>query len=89
MPDVLNPAGPAAARSTIRDYLKRISRKPDLSDDQDIFGSGIVDSLFAVEIVCFIEETFGLKVENEDLDISNFSSVDALSGLVERKTSGA
>ncbi len=75
--------------TTIRDYLVRVSRQPELSDDHDIFGSGLVNSLFAVEIVCFIEETFDLTVENEDLDIANFCSVDALTRFVEGKTAGA
>ena len=74
-----------AIRSTIRDFLVNKSRNDTLRDDDDIFSTGMVNSLFAVEIVCFVEETFAITVENEDLDIANFRSVDALTGFVERK----
>ena len=89
MPDSLNAASEEDVRTKIRDYLTRVSRRPDLPDDHDIFGSGIVNSLFAVEIVCFIEENFGLTVENEDLNVANFCSVNALVRFVDRKISGS
>lgn len=89
MPDGLNVNAPADVRTTIRDYLIRVSRQSDLSDDHDIFGNGIVNSLFAVEIVCFIEEAFGITVVNDDLDIANFCSVDALTEFVGRKSAAA
>ncbi len=72
-------------RATIREFLVNKTRNDAIRDDDDIFGTGMVNSLFAVEIVCFIEETFGITVENEDLDVANFRSVEALTGFVERK----
>jgi len=70
----------------IREYLERTTRHPDLRDDQNIFEDGIVNSIFAVELVIFIEEQFGIAIENEDLDLANFASIDALSSFVSRKT---
>jgi acyl carrier protein len=38
-----------------------------------------------MQLVQFVETTFGVSVESEDLDIDNFRSIDALSSFVERK----
>lgn len=60
-----------------------------LRDDENFFATGYVTSLFAMQLVNFTEQTFGLQVESDDLDIANFSSIDALSGFVLRKQAGA
>ena len=73
-------------RSQIRDYLERVTRYPDLRDDQNIFEGGIVNSIFAVELVVFIENQFNITVENDDLDLANFASINALATFVARKT---
>lgn len=54
-------------------------------DDDDIFERGLVSSMFAVELVDFIEVTFQIAVDNEDLDLGNFRSVSAMSKFVTAK----
>ena len=76
-------------KSQIRDYLLRVVRYPDLRDDQNIFEDGIVNSIFAVELVIFVEKQFNITVENDDLDMANFASIDAIATFVARKTGAA
>ncbi len=59
-----------------------------LGDDDNIFALGYVDSVFAVQLVCFVEERFGIKVIDTDLDIDNFSSVNRIVQFVENKRAG-
>lgn len=54
-------------------------------DDDNIFELGFVDSLFALELVSFVEKEFGVEVRDEDLNLSNFSSVNAIDALLRRK----
>lgn len=54
-------------------------------DDDNIFELGFVDSLFALELVSFVEKEFGIEVNDEDLNLSNFSSVSAIDALLRRK----
>lgn len=67
-------------------FLSKYLRNHDLSDDSDIFGLGFVNSLFAMQLVMFVEREFGVTIDNEDLDIENFRTVDAIVKLVEKKT---
>ncbi|MFF3411785.1 phosphopantetheine-binding protein [Streptomyces sp. NPDC002742] len=56
-----------------------------VDDDVDLFASGYVTSLFAVQLVLWVEQTFDLVVGGEDLDFANFSSVDAVAAFVQGK----
>lgn len=53
--------------------------------DDDILALGIVDSLGLLQLVSFLEEKFGIKVEDEDLVIDNFRSISRIEQFVEEK----
>ena len=70
----------------IRDFIGRQTRGRVVRDDEDVFASGYVNSMFGMQLVQFVETAFGVVVENEDLELDNFRSVDAVAALVARKT---
>lgn len=72
-------------RQQIREFIERHVRQRNFDDDVDIFALGFVNSMFAMQLVLFVEKDFGIKVEDEDLEIDNFKSVNAIGDLVERK----
>jgi methoxymalonate biosynthesis acyl carrier protein len=76
-------------RQTIRDFVSRFFRGYDLQDDEDLFSTGFVNSMFAMQLVTFVEREFGVTVEGEDMDIDNFRSVDAIDAFVARKQGAA
>jgi len=75
------------ARQMIRGYLAKHLRNMVISDDYHIFRSGYFNSLFAMQLVVFLEKEFELRLEGEDLQLSNFESINAIVELVERKSS--
>jgi acyl carrier protein len=76
---------PSDIRASLRLFLSKYIRASDFADSQNIFASGYVNSLFAMQLVLHVEGAFGITVENEDMDIANFSSVDALARFVGHK----
>jgi methoxymalonate biosynthesis acyl carrier protein len=52
--------------------------------DLDLFASGGMSSLFALELVVHLEQAFGIEVEGPDLKLENFRTVDAMTALVLR-----
>jgi methoxymalonate biosynthesis acyl carrier protein len=52
--------------------------------DIDLFETGAVSSLFAMQLVVFLESRFGVEIDGEDLTIDNFRTVDAMTALVTR-----
>ena len=73
-------------KAKIRTFLSRFFKNLDLEDDADIFASGVVNSLLAMQLVLFVESEFGVPVEDEDLDLENFKSVSAVASFVGRKS---
>lgn len=71
----------------IKTSLRRFCclRLPELADDDDIFEVGGVTSLFAIELLTFVENEFGIALGDEDLERDNFRSISALTALVTRK----
>ena len=57
----------------------------DYSDDASFLEEGIVDSVGIMELVLFIEEKFGLTVDDEDLTPDNFDSVDRLAEYIKKR----
>jgi len=73
-------------RETMRRFILSSIQVTRLDDDANLFESGIVNSLFAVQLMTFIEKTFAIEVGMDDLDVENFKSVNATTGFVLRKT---
>ncbi|WP_062216681.1 acyl carrier protein [Streptomyces sp. NBRC 109706] len=56
----------------------------ELTPSQDIFALGYINSLFAMELVMFVERAFAVTIPNEELNIDNFRTVESMSALVGR-----
>lgn len=72
----------------IEAFIGKHFQNYDLKPDEDIFSLGFVNSLFAMQLVTFVEEAFDITVEDEDLDLDNFRSINAIESLVTQKLSG-
>jgi len=57
-----------------------------LSFEQSLLETGIVDSTGVLELVFFVEESFGIKVKDEELVPRNFDSIAKLAAYVRQKT---
>ena len=69
----------------IRAFLSKHFQNIELQDNQDFFALGFVNSLFAMQLVLFVEQEFGISIDNEELDINNFRSINAIVQLVRRQ----
>jgi acyl carrier protein len=58
-----------------------------LEEIDSFLGRGILDSTGVLELVTFVEASFGVSVRDEELVPANFDSLSALATFVERKVS--
>lgn len=72
-------------QTKIRTFLAQHIQNYDLQNHEDIFARGFVNSLFAMQLVVFVEKEFQITVEDEDLELDNFRTIDALTHFVESK----
>jgi methoxymalonate biosynthesis acyl carrier protein len=69
-----------------RSFLGKYFDTTALGDDADIFATGQVNSMFALQLVMFLEKEFGTAVDNTDLGLDNFRSITAIAEFVKRKS---
>lgn len=76
------------AANEIRTWLKQnVTGGEDLPEDYPLIDKGILTSLQTVELLMFMEEEFGVTVEDEDLTEDNFATVADIAALVSAKSS--
>jgi acyl carrier protein len=73
-------------KETVKRFISSSISIANLDDDDNLFESGIVNSLFAVQLMTFVEKTFAIEVGMDDLDIENFKSLNATTAFVLKKT---
>lgn len=76
-------------KETIREFILNHFLKGDVSrkliDDASFIEEGIIDSVGVLELVAFIEEKFGFKIEDEEIVPENFDSIEKLDIFVKSK----
>lgn len=58
-----------------------------LAEETSFLESGIIDSTGILELIFFLEETFGIKIEDDELVPENMDSLKNISRFMERKLS--
>ena len=77
-------APPADVLATVRAFFaEAVDDVPD--PDEDFFAGGTVTSLFALQLIAFVENAFAVEVEAEDLDLANFRTINAVASFVGAK----
>ena len=58
--------------------------KADLDVDQDLFAAGLVSSMFAMQLVVHLEESYDIAIIGPELKLDNFRTIRAMTALVLR-----
>jgi acyl carrier protein len=60
-------------------------REDGLANSDSLLDRGIIDSTGVLELVAFLEKTYAIKVQNDELLPENLDSIDAIVSFLERK----
>jgi acyl carrier protein len=77
--------------ASIREYIRGqllMDGEASLHDDTLLWG-GLIDSVGLMQLVTFIEERFGIEIDDEELSSAQFGTVSDIAQLVDRKVAGA
>ncbi len=75
-------------REQIRNFILEnfmLENPDDLVDDESMLEKGIIDSTGVLELVAFIESTYEIKVEDEELIPENLDSIKNIVSFLEKK----
>lgn len=56
-----------------------------ITPDEPILSSGLVDSFSLVDLALFVEDTFGVRIEDSELNASTFDSLTQLADLIQSR----
>ncbi|OKI32050.1 hypothetical protein A6A25_26365 [Saccharothrix sp. CB00851] len=79
--------GPIVER--IRAFFVSALPESQLEPDQDYFALGLVNSLLALELVTYVEKSFAIQVDVEDLDLDHFRTMNRIAAFVRGKLAAA
>lgn len=65
----------------------KILRQPgrSIGADEALISSGLVDSFSLMDLALFVEDTFGVRIEDTELNAQTFDSLSQLAGLIESR----
>lgn len=78
-----------AMLQSLTDYLERQASQRGtplkIMPDTALIDGGVIDSLSIFKLILFIEDSFGVMVEAEDIVVENFETLLALQAMILRK----
>jgi len=75
-------------RVILADFLaKEILKQPDrmIRPDEALLSSGIIDSFHLVDLGLFVEDRFGVRIDDFELNASTFDTLNQLVTLIESR----
>ena len=63
--------------------LKQPNRK--IGADEPLISSGLIDSFSLMDLALHVEDTFGVRIEDTELNANTFDNLNQLSALIESR----
>jgi acyl carrier protein len=78
----------ADVKQQVREFVLESARSKginEVSDTQSLMEAGIIDSLGIFRLVSFLEDTFRVRISDDDIVPENFQSIDEIDRFVAAK----
>jgi acyl carrier protein len=75
-------------KSEIRGFLYQhfpAAREKAVGDSDPLLELGIIDSLGVLDVVAHLESAFEITIADDELEVDDFASIQALAAFVQRK----
>ncbi len=66
-----------------------VSDPSQIADDTMLVTTGVIDSTGMLEMIAFLEETFGISIGDHEMTPENLESIDRMSAFIARKQQAA
>lgn len=74
--------------STLEEFIKNeFLKQPDreLKADQPLISSGLINSLSLVDLALFVEDTYGVQIDDTELNAETFDTLEELASLIQSR----
>ena len=76
---------PSLEKFIATQILKQPNRK--ILADEPLLSSGLIDSFSLMDLALFVEDTFGVRIEDTELNPNTFDNLSRLAALIESRKS--
>ena len=80
-------------KNIVKQFIKKnflfSDKKDNIDENMSLYENRIVDSTGVLEVVDFLEETFGIKIEDDELVPDNLDSIKKISKFIHKKINNA
>jgi acyl carrier protein len=71
------------AKYVAAEFLKQPDRA--IGADEPLLSSGLIDSFHLVDLALFVEDNFGVHIDDSELNASTFDSLSQLAALIQSR----
>lgn len=71
------------SRHIAADILRQPNRR--LRADEALISSGLIDSFSLVDLALYVEDTFGVRIDDAELSAETFDTLDELVALIQAR----
>ena len=78
----------AETKTKLAEYItKDILKQPNrtIQAEEPLLTSGLIDSFHLVDLALFVEDNFGVHIDDSELNASTFDSLDQLAALIQSR----
>ena len=79
---------PEAIITQLNQYITReLIKQPDLSinPDEALISSGLIDSFSLVDLALYVEDAFGVRIDDTELNADTFDTLNQLAALIAQR----
>lgn len=73
-------------KDLIREFITSLDTEHSktITDETNLIDTGLLDSISMMSIIEFLETTIKVEVQDDDFDINNFNSINAITDIVNK-----
>lgn len=75
--------------SALAEQIGKITRKPNraIRPDEPLLSTGMIDSFHLVDLAAFVEDSFGVRLDDTELNAHTFDTLDQLAAIIRERQS--
>lgn len=72
-------------KTNVKSFLNQFIGEIEISDDANIFEMGLVNSLFAMQLIAYLENYYKIKLIGPGVSLVDFNSINGICHMVEQR----
>jgi acyl carrier protein len=73
--------------TALTNEVRKITRKPNrqIRPDEPLLSTGVIDSFHLVDLAAFVEDQFGVRLDDTELNSEAFDTLDQLAAIIRQR----